>query len=154
MSTPKTPMERYDIARHKQEGSMWFSQKSLEDGLDWRDHIAEHFYLAGDADRERLMRGEASRGWRAWAIENFNIAPDLVEEFRFEFTCNLDQTLKAWTAARADRQELVACVLEMANVIKAHCGESDYDCYRVFMRASLLKHSDLIAKLKAEKGTL
>lgn len=64
---------------------------------------------------------------------------------------------EAWTAARADRQELVACVLEMAERFE---NNNKYDvefhgAIQGFIRSHpMRKYEDLITKLKAEKDTL
>jgi molecular chaperone GrpE (heat shock protein) len=54
MSTQQEAQERYDKVRKQQTGSMWFAQKSLDDGLDWREHIAEYFFTQGEISGERI----------------------------------------------------------------------------------------------------
>lgn len=71
-----------------------------------------------------------------------------------------------WQAARADRQELVACVLEMVEAIssgyRADVSISSGKCSSLLLQGDSLSkldnalrlHGDLIRKLKAEKDAV
>lgn len=98
-------------------------------------------YKQGDADRERIMREEASRGFDEYSTKEEHAS-------WFSSVMNKQAGRHCWAAARADRAELVACVLEMAASIDVleHIGGA--------RSRAKDKWSDLINKLKAEKDTL
>lgn len=100
-------------------------------------------YLAGDSDRERLMKEELIKMTNSYerAFQRFCETKNEYEEIfkawkKYEaLSLELSDELQA---ARADRQELVDCVLEMA----------DYINHRIYPRLS--RYDSLIQKLRNE----
>jgi hypothetical protein len=139
MSTPKTPME----IEAKILGIIDDEYGHIRrPGVSAVKRAIALAYLQGDADRERLMREEASRGFEEWFAETF--APPETQKQKETYY----QLAETWTAARADRAELVACVLEMASWIQDFTGSRLEDLERTKY------HANLIAKLKAEKDAV
>lgn len=138
MSTPNTPMERAEDHALK---TCYISD---------RHSAVTNAYLAGDADRERLMKEGASRGFIRCTLRKPNspeqptVAGIDYGERKIPFGQMIDMVeTGALAAASADRQELVACVLEMAK-----------ECEWFRDSPALKNYADLINKLKAEKDTL
>lgn len=149
MSTPKTPMER---AEELYEFTTNESGQLISD-----DCI--HAYLRGDADRERIMREEASRGFIKCTIIKPNglehptvVAIDYGER-KIPFGEMIDMVeVGAVIAARADRKELVACILEMAALSEEAIRFSGYPARVEKLKSPLINYAALIKKLKAESG--
>ncbi len=138
MSALKTPVERYEEIH----------VDLFRQGYLVPVKVIEVIYRQGDADRERIMK------------EDLSPAPDYKANYESAgrmITGLQDEIL----AARADREELVACVLEMAErfeYMRDVLAPGDYvgmsqDAARQ-AREAIFKYESLIAKLKAEKDTL
>jgi len=120
--------------------SYWFSGK-----LKAMESV-QKAYIAGDAERERIMKEEFQRMEDAWR-ERYN-RDCFPGEDKVSGSVNKKYHEAVLTKARADRQELVDCVLEMAFWIQDFTGSRFEDLERI------KPHADLIKKLKAEKDTL
>lgn len=145
MSTPKTREQR----------AKEFTDKH---GLDARGSLLQEAYLQGDVDRERIMREEASRD-RADLIarckDELAAKDRRIAFLEKEATRLFEPTKEFWNQenlkeARADRAELVACVLAFFNAADSAVDHAELDRMLIGVQD---KHADLITKLKAEKDT-
>ena len=134
MSTPKTPMERAKEYEDKHTIKSEYGGDSCYVSLG-------QAYLVGYSDGAAIQKDKNKVCFAEWWKENEHVYGD---EEAYVHTSDAEEI---WTAARADRQELVACVLEMAG-----CCERGISYALLGQRITdiLDKHADLIRKLKAE----
>lgn len=140
MSTLKTPMERAALAKGR----------PLD--LDSNDGCDANYldgFIAGDADRERLMKEESSKGFDEWWV-NQNLGWRIGNIEGEEEMCRT-----TWIKAQSDRAELIQCVLEMAIQLKhdKERREKEENLLVGYMiNHPLRKYADLINKLKQESA--
>lgn len=132
MSTPNTPMER--ALAHAE---TLYPNKRRYEANDYIQCTKD--YLAGDADRERIMREEASRGFDDNYVKDICIRFALLSSGSWVLPEAAKAIRHIIQETRADRAELVACVLEMAEIIEN--PSAPYD---------IRKYASLIKNLKAE----
>ncbi len=58
------------------------------------------YFRAGYLAAQKKLLEKCSENFNEWAVETFNIAPDLVNEFKFTFRHRLQFTENAWQASR------------------------------------------------------
>ena len=107
-------------------------------------------YLAGDSDRERLMKEEEGKWIRDISESYASLVADQVRDKNAilvpEDVC--EAVVYGFTIARADRQELVDCVLEMAKTLDLFSSEDGTDDPAW---GCIEKHATLINRLREEK---
>lgn len=93
-------------------------------------------FLAGITHERQRKAEEVEKGFKEWVIGKFNIAPELIDDFKYTFIHKLLHTEEAWTAAtqlaeqkaQEEIEELKAQLTEALNgtVLKRYNEEKEY----------------------------
>lgn len=96
----------FEEERRKQDGSMWFSQRALDDGIDWREHIASHFFKKGIEYNRQRQLSEASVGWADDSYDRWRLSTH--GNASINKYCAYDAYIDAWTERDLQAQREMA----------------------------------------------